>query len=210
MCFSPTASFAAAIALGTAGAASIRETKAKRDVPFASIPLLFGAQQLTEGVIWLTFGMSAVQNLMTFAYLLFSHVLWPIFIPLAVWYMEPVKWRRALLVPFILVGAVVGGYFLYYLFVDSVAPEIVNKCIAYSGDHFYRTFVLSPYSVATCASCLFASNRFVNVFGVLTFLAAILSYRFFQENFVSVWCFFSALLSAFIYWHFRSQRRKKT
>jgi len=209
MCFSPIASFAAGSVLSAAGAASIRETKAKKEIPFASIPLLFGVQQLTEGVIWLTFGMPALQSVATFVYLLFSHILWPIFIPLAVWYMEPVKWRRLLLVPFVLVGAVVGGYFLYYLFVDSVVPEIINKCIAYSGEHFYQTFVLSPYSVATCASCLFSSNRFINVFGVLTFLAAILSYRFFQENFVSIWCFFSAILSALIYWHFRAQGRKK-
>lgn len=208
MCFSPAASFAASIVLGASGTASIRETKQRREIPFASIPLLFGIQQLTEGVIWLTFGMPAVQSVMTFAYLLFSHIVWPVFIPLAVWYMEPVQWRRALLVPFILTGAVVGGYFLYYLFVDSVVPEVINNCIAYSGDHFYKTFVLSPYSVATCASCLFASDRFVNVFGVLTFLAAIAAYHFFQQNFVSVWCFFSAVLSALVYWHFRSQRAK--
>lgn len=207
MCFSPTASFAAGIALSAAGAASIRETKGRSEVPFASIPLLFGAQQLTEGVIWVTFGAAWLQSVMTFLYLLFSHVLWPIFIPLAVWYMEPVRWRRIILVPFILVGAVVGFYFLYYLFTDSVRPAVVNGCIAYNGEHFYRTFVLSPYSVATCASCLFSSKRFINVFGVLTFLAAVVSYRFFQLNFVSVWCFFSAVLSALIFWYFRSQKK---
>jgi len=208
MCFSPTASFAAAAFLGTAGAASLREAKDKRDLPFASIPFLFGAQQLTEGIVWLTFASQSVQSVATFAYLLFSHVLWPIFIPLAVWYMEPVRWRRIILVPFILTGVVVGFYFLYYLFTDSVAPAIVNNCIAYQGTYFYQTFVLSPYSVATCASCLVSSRRFVNVFGVLTFLAAIVSYRFFQANFVSVWCFFSAVLSTLIFWYFRSQRGK--
>jgi len=207
MCFSPAASFAAGIVLGITGGASIRDTQSKSQIPFASIPLLFGVQQLTEGVIWLTFGLPAVQSVMTVIYLLFSHVLWPIFIPLAVWYMEPVWWRKKLLLLFILMGAVVGAYFLYYLFVDSVAAAVVNNCIAYNGEHFYQTFVLSPYSVATCASCLFSSNRFVNVFGVLTFLAAIASYRFFQSNFVSVWCFFSALLSVLIFWYFHSQKR---
>jgi hypothetical protein len=208
MCFSPIASFAASAALGAAGAGSVAKTARKSEIPFASIPLLFGAQQLTEGIVWLTFGSQALQSVATFAYLLFSHVLWPVYIPLAVWCMETVRWRRILLLPFIAVGAVVGAYFLYYLFVDSVMPEIVNNCIAYNGDHFYRTFVLSPYSVATCASCLFSSHRFVNVFGVLTFLAAIVSYRFFQANFVSVWCFFSAILSALILWYFLARRKK--
>lgn len=206
MCFSPIASFAASAALGAAGTASVAKAKRTSDIPFASIPLLFGVQQLTEGIVWLTFASQAIQSAATFVYLLFSHVLWPVFIPFAVWSMEPVRWRKLLLVPFIAIGGVVGAYFLYYLFVDSVMPEIVNNCIAYQGDHFYRTFVLSPYSVATCASCLFSSKRFVNVFGVLTFLAAIVSFRFFQANFVSVWCFFSALLSALILWYFFARR----
>ncbi len=208
MCFSPTASFAAAAFLGTAGVASVRQAKVRRDIPFASIPFLFGAQQLTEGVVWLTFAFPAVQSVATFAYLLFSHLLWPIFIPLAVWRMETVQWRRIIFVPFILTGVVVGFYFLYYLLTDSVVPAIVNNCIAYQGKYFHQTFVLSPYSVATCASCLVSSRRFVNMFGVFTFLAAIVSYRFFQANFVSVWCFFSAVLSVLIYWYFRSQRNK--
>lgn len=207
MCFSPAASFAASAVLGVTGATSVSKAKDRSEVPFAAVPLLFGVQQLTEGIVWLTFASQAVQSAATFAYLLFSHVLWPVFIPFAVWKMEPVRVRRLLITPFIAVGGVVGAYFLYYLFVDSVSPEIVNGCIAYNGEHFYRTFVLSPYSVATCASCLVSSHRFVNVFGVLTFLAAIVSYRYFQENFVSVWCFFSALLSALILWYFHSKKK---
>ena len=55
----------------------------KAEIPFAMIPLLFGIQQITEGMIWLTFRFDAplLKMTMTFAYSLFSHVLWPIIMP---------------------------------------------------------------------------------------------------------------------------------
>lgn len=209
MCFSPAASFTAGIVLGGTGVASVRAAKGSKEIPFASVPFLFGAQQLTEGVVWLTFGMPGIQSVATFVYLLFSHILWPVFIPFAVWYREPVRWRRLAIAPFVAMGGLVAAYFLYYLLTETVTPQIVNECIAYGAPHFYQTFVLSPYSVATCVSCLFSSNRFVKAFGILTFLAAGLSHYFFTENFVSVWCFFSAVLSVLIYAHARSSRPAK-
>ncbi len=38
-----------------ARAAALQRTEKTAEVPFAMIPLPFGIQQLTEGVIWLTF-----------------------------------------------------------------------------------------------------------------------------------------------------------
>ena len=50
------------------------------EIPFALIPLLFGIQQLIEGLIWLSFvdGSSIDNASLTLAYSLFSHVLWPV------------------------------------------------------------------------------------------------------------------------------------
>ena len=50
MCFSAPASFVAGIALSTVGAATIRMTSRRAEIAFAMIPLLFGVQQLTEGM----------------------------------------------------------------------------------------------------------------------------------------------------------------
>ena len=55
MCFSATASFIAGTTLSVVGVAALKRTEAKTELPFAAIPLLFGIQQLIEGVIWLTF-----------------------------------------------------------------------------------------------------------------------------------------------------------
>jgi hypothetical protein len=54
MCFSANASFAASGVLAAVGAASIRETKTKRGLLYAFIPLIFAIQQFVEGLQWLT------------------------------------------------------------------------------------------------------------------------------------------------------------
>ena len=201
MCFSPSASFTIGTALGVIGGASIAKAPRREELPFASIPLLFGVQQLTEGVIWVSLGNPAVLSFASFVFMLFSHVLWPILIPLSVFFMEPKGWRRWVLVACVGVGCVVSSYFLYFLLTETVETSIANKSILYMAPFFAVTFVLSPYTVATCASCLFSSHRIVNFFGVITFLSAIVAYRFYEQTFVSVWCFFAAVLSVIIYVH---------
>lgn len=201
MCFSPTASFVAGTALSGIGGVTIWKSPSRWEIPFASIPLLFGIQQLTEGVVWLSLGNPAVLSAASFAFMLFSHVLWPTFIPLSVALMEPKRWRRRLLYCFVAVGAVVSAYFLYFLLIEDVKTGVLNKSILYVSPSFAVTFVLSPYSVATCASCLFSSYRYANLFGILTFLSAVAAYEFYDKTFISVWCFFAALLSVVIYLH---------
>ena len=207
MCFSATASFTAGTGLTLIGVATFRMAPRKSDKLFASIPLLFGIQQLTEGMIWLSLPASAFLSALIVFYLLFSHVIWPTLLPLSVSLMEKNRWRRNVLRVCTGVGLIVSVYFLHYLFTEHVTATIVNKCIVYNSPHFFRTFLLSPYTLATCASCLFSSHRIVNLFGVVAFLSALVAMYFFQQSFVSVWCFFGAILSVIIYAHFYRERR---
>jgi hypothetical protein len=93
MCFSASASFIAGTVLLAVGAVTVRKAQHKAELPFAAIPLLFGVQQLIEGVIWLTFRFDAplLNPAMTFVYSLFSHVLWPFYVPLSALLLEPVR-----------------------------------------------------------------------------------------------------------------------
>lgn len=84
MCFSATASLIAGGTLSTVGVLTISQAKTKKELPFASIPLLFGIQQLIEGAVWLSFSNSALNSISTYAYSMFSHVLWPIFVPASI------------------------------------------------------------------------------------------------------------------------------
>lgn len=200
MCFSATASFTAGIGLSVIGGAAIARTTQKTDIPFATIPLLFGIQQLAEGVIWLSLGTSAsALSMATFIYLLFSHVVWPILLPTSIFLMERTGWRRWALSVCMGIGAVVSVYFLYYLLVETVTASVIYGSIAYTSPHFFKIFIVSPYTIATCASCLFSSHRIINMFGIVAFIAAIIASMFYYYAFISVWCFFGAILSVIIY-----------
>lgn len=58
MCFSAGASFAAGTALSIVGVLTVRNSRGARELPLALIPLLFGVQQLTEGVLCLSLNTS--------------------------------------------------------------------------------------------------------------------------------------------------------
>ena len=99
MCFSATASFSAGVVLLGVSVLTLRAARRPREGPFAAIPLLFAIQQLVEGVIWLTFRYEAplLNTVMTHVYSFFSHVLWPVYVPVAVLLIEPPGWRRTAL-----------------------------------------------------------------------------------------------------------------
>ena len=91
MCFSATASLTAGSILLGVGVMTTRNARTGGERAYAAIPLLFAIQQLTEGVVWLSFGwgISAVTATATQLYSFFSHVLWPVYVPIAAWLIEP-------------------------------------------------------------------------------------------------------------------------
>ena len=70
MCFSATASFVAGTSLSVIGIVTLKQAKTKSEIPVAIVPLLFGVQQLVEGIIWLSFRTNAplVKQVMTYIY----------------------------------------------------------------------------------------------------------------------------------------------
>ena len=205
MCFSATASFTAGTALSAVGIVTLSKIRRKTDILFATIPLLFGIQQLTEGVIWLSSQSSALHTVMTYIFSVFSHVLWPTFIPLSILLMENIAWRRKILSAFVVVGSMVSLYLLYFLITEPIQAEIVGNSIAYNSPHFYVVPMLVFYFASTCISCLFSSHRFVNIFGMFAFASAIIAYQFWALTFISVWCFFAAVMSLVIYLHLQTK-----
>ena len=208
MCFSATASFIVGTALVATGAATIRMTSQRAEIAFAMIPLLFGIQQLTEGMIWLSFrNESQLPNAtLTLIYSAFSHVLWPILIPFAVGRLETVPWRKKAVAACQIAGTAVGLYLLYIIAQFPVTSRVLEKHISYDSPHFYIVPVMLLYLTGTSASCLFSSSRVIQIFGALslaTFMAALAIH---VATFFSVWCFFAAILSFIVYCYFRQTR----
>ena len=154
MCFSASASFIAGASLSAVGGTTLIKAKRKAEIPFAMIPLLFGIQQITEGIIWLTFRLDAslLKMTMTFVYSLFSHVLWPIFMPFSIALLETVPWRKKIISALQLTGIAVGLYLLYFILKFPVTAEVLDKHIVYVSPHFYILAVMGFYLAATCAN----------------------------------------------------------
>ncbi len=210
MCFSAAASFAAGGVLNVAGGLTITQIKKKSELPFASIPLLFGIQQAVEGAVWVSFGSPIVNMVATYAYSMFSHVLWPIFVPLSVLLIETDPFRKKILSLFSFLGLAVGLYLLYFIIADPVTAHVVNNSIAYHSPHLYAYLVMALYLVATCGSCFASSQKIINIFGIVLLISFTIAAWFFTETFFSVWCFFAAILSILVYWYFRQNSAGKT
>ena len=210
MCFSASASFSAGAILLGLGTLTVKSAHRRREMALAAIPLLFAIQQLSEGVIWLTFRYDAPQLnvVMTYLYSFFSHVLWPIYVPVAVLLIEPMGWRRTVLLGFVAAGLVAGVYLLYVLLAFPVISRPTGQHVEYVSPHFFAALVMTLYLLAATVSPMFSSHRLVKVFGVLALLSFAAAYGFYATWFISVWCFFAALLSAVIYLHFAMQSRR--
>ena len=208
MCFSATASFSAGAVLLGVGALTLRSARRPRELPFAAIPLLFAIQQLSEGVIWLTFRYEAPQlnAAMTHVYSFFSHVLWPVYVPVAVLLIEPPGRRRRALLAFVAAGVAVGAYLLYILVAFPIVSRPTGQHIEYVSPHFFALAAMTLYLMSTTLSPFLSTYRTVKVFGGLALLSFAAVYGFYATWFISVWCFFAALLSALVYLHFELRR----
>lgn len=204
MCFSATASFSAGTVLVGLGTLTLKSARRPRELPFAAIPLLFAIQQLSEGVIWLSFSYEApqVNAVMTHVYSFFSHVLWPVYIPVAVLLIEPPGRRGRALLVFVAAGVAVGAYLLYIMVAYPVVSRPTGQHIEYVSPHFFALAAMTLYLTSTTLSPLLSTHRILKVFGVLALASFAAAYFFYATWFISVWCFFAALLSAVVYLHF--------
>lgn len=206
MCFSLPASVAAGSVLVLAGAATLRLVRRDAERPLASVPLLFGVQQLVEGALWWSIGRGDGRLVAgaTTAYMLFSHVLWPVFVPFAMLSLEVVRWRRRALGAALVVGALVALDGLRIVLGDHPAAHVAGSSLQYVRP---GPVVVALYLVATCAGTMMSSHRFLRVIGAAALGLALLTLWLYAAVFVSVWCFFCAVLTVLIFAYFRSLRR---
>jgi hypothetical protein len=204
MCFSATASFVAGVSLSGIGVATVIKADRRAEIPFAMIPLLFGVQQIIEGMLWLSFqyDLPVLKVTTTYVFTMFSHVLWPIFVPFSIGLLETVTWRKKVIALFLITGIAVGLYNLYFIVTYPVISE-VNCNVIYYLPYFHKLQVVALYLAATCAGCYFSSHKMINIFGVLALSLFMVAYWFYTVAFLSVGCFFAAIRSAVIYMHFK-------
>jgi hypothetical protein len=204
MCFSATASFTAGVILTGIGVATIRKTHHRSQFLFASIPLIFGIQQLSEGILWLTLPnpeYANIQKIVTYIYVLFAQTVWPIWVPIAILLLEKEATRKNIQRFFVLSGLISGLYLAYCLFTFNVEAKIIGKHIDYIQDYPENTQIFSIvlYGLATIVPSFFSHIKRMWMLGVTILISYIITYIFFNQYVLSVWCFFSSIISLSIY-----------
>ena len=205
MCFSAPASFLAAGVTGIIGIGCLTKVRRARELPLAAMPLLFSAQQLAEGLLWLTLPVApdaAQASLLTFIFLVYAKVFWPIYVPVASALVEPDARRRAIMWAIGAGGAAIGAYFLQRIWHADHMASILGGHIVYEGPADLPLAVGVIYFLATCLAPLLSSYRAVRVLALIVLAGAVITYAFYWQAFTSVWCFFAAAASIVLYHHF--------
>jgi hypothetical protein len=218
MCFSAEASFTAAAILLPAGGFAIRKAYQVNSnlVPLAALPLLFGVQQLFEGLVWTGSNLSSDKMVERYsvAYMFFSWLAWPIWVPLSTYFLEPCR-RRHVYLLFAILGGIIGAmqYFPYFAHDGWLLTKFLPNAISYEGTVLFdyimqREYTYAIYLFVIIVPLLTSSNRRAQVFGILISLVAVTTYLFFQFAYISVFCFGGAVMSLYIiYFIYREPER---
>ncbi len=213
MCFSATASFAGGVIISAIGVAVITKVHKPSQLLFASIPLFFGLQQFTEGVLWLTIpdpDYAGIQKIATYLFLIMADVLWPALIPLAILKMESDTRKRKIIRILLLTGLSVSIYYSCCLLFLNVTPQIMGYHILYNSD--FPKLIAIPvfilYLIATLTPLFISSIERTHMMGILMFFSCLVTAIFFTQYLTSVWCFFAALISGVIYWILSDAKKK--
>jgi len=205
MCFSAQASFATSAILLLVGLRSITQIKSAKQIMLASIPLLFSIQQLCEGILWLTLSYETLPFLsimITYSFLFFALIIWPTWIPCTLFMIEKNGFSRKILILLTLIGIAISSHFLYSLIMHCSWAQIIENHIFYN---FYASFyqmkqktVVLLYCIPVVGSFFIASMPILKFFGLALLASVLITYAFWKLYFISVWCFFSALLSIMV------------
>lgn len=216
MCFSATASFTATALLLPTGlyAGKLAWDCDRKYLPLALIPCMFGIQQGFEGIEWLAIHSQQTDliRLAALGFLTFSHGVWPMWLPLTMFIVEQQRpWAKKVLLSMTLLGALFGislyGPFLFSP--DTFSVTAVQGSIVYQTQIIYDR--LFPRAVSRLIYLLLIVVPLwlspliqLRVMGGFLALSLVVAYWFYNYAFVSVWCFFAAILSGYIVYFLNS------
>ncbi len=203
MCFSAGASFTAAAVLGGIGVASLKKASTRSQIMFASIPMLFGIQQLSEGFLWLSLsqaGYEGWRETATYIFLFFAQFLWPIWIPGSMLLMEHNKTRKKLLWISLIAGIITSVLLMYRMVFLNVEASIQHHHIDYNIESPQWIMIVSSilYVLSIVASPFFSSAKGIKPIAFLLLISLLATKIFYEAYLVSVWCFFAAGLSILV------------
>jgi hypothetical protein len=212
MCFSATASFTAGATLSALGIATLTQIRSRRELLLGSFPLLFAIQQFFEGLVWLTIdqtSLNTINSLLTYSFLFFATGIWPVLCPLSVYLLELNPSKRRVILAIVMFGIATGIYLFGSVITHGVSSDHFSGNLLYNLRFiaFYE-FNKYLYLLVTSVPFLIASDRRLKLYGALGIVSFGVAELFYNVTFVSVWCFFAAVLSGGLYFIFRDSNLK--
>lgn len=212
MCFSTSASFGAGVVLSTIGVITFKKVEAKSQLVFASIPFIFAVQQISEGFLWLALSdpnYAFLEKFTSHSFIFFAQVVWPIFVPLGVFLLNKEDKIQKL---FLAVGIVISLYLAFSLFTYGIQAKIDQHHILYMHKNPMKIWHIGSvfYFMATILPLLFSRIKGMKVLGLTILLSYLLAFLIYKRHFLSVWCFFSSLISIIILLIIVRVNRKET
>ncbi len=204
MCFSTEASFGAGAILTVVGVVTLRKTQSRSQLAFAAIPLIFGIQQFTEGFVWLSLSntdYAYLKQTPVYLFLIIAQVIWPLWIPLSIFLLEKEERSKKLLAGLMAIGLILSLGVIYNLNTYSVKAEVMEHHIHYflGIPKWMKPLGAFLYFLPTVISPFISSVKRTNFLGMAILTSYLVSKLFFEQNVISVWCFFAGLMSVIVY-----------
>ncbi|SNX65847.1 hypothetical protein SAMN06272735_7687 [Streptomyces sp. TLI_55] len=203
MCWSATADLVAGTAVAGIGVACVARVRDPRDLPLAGLPLLLGAHQIVEALVWNSGGGCGVA---TVVWAVIALPVLAVGVPSAVWCAATRHARRRLSVP-VLIGAATAAALAHALASRPVTAEIRGHTMGYSIGLSHTPLLIAGYLLATVGSLLLSGDRRLFVLGVLVAVGAVVCSALWRLEFVSTWCALAALCSVVLLGWVRARPR---
>ena len=207
MCFSPQADVVGGVLICAIGVDAVRHVRQRREfLALAWIPLLLGAHQFIEALVWLWLQghvPRAIGHAALWAYLLIAFVVLPVFIPLAVIALEPTMRRKWVMAPFAAIGVAIAALLLAAMIRGPIGVRLAPYHLSYSIRLTDGFLIVALYVVAVCGPLLASGYRHVAIFGIVNLVAVVIIARLTVSGFASVWCGWAAVSSGAITLHCR-------
>ncbi|MBI4087170.1 hypothetical protein HY416_04330 [Candidatus Kaiserbacteria bacterium] len=203
MCFSAGASFVASGGLAITGGASLK-LATKRQRMLALVPLLFAVQQALEGIQWLYVNDGQSSLFAAYAFLFFGFIVWPIYVPLALYEIH----RHKVLRWFIGSGICTALIYLVGFLTNPLNVTTWGQSIDYGHTVPFPWIATILYAITILGTFVVQKDHFLLLIGGMIGIAAAVTHIFFVATFASVWCFFAAIVSGLIYIYIWRSRAK--
>ncbi|MFE0516802.1 DUF6629 family protein [Streptomyces sp. NPDC058964] len=194
MCWSATADLVAGTGVTAVGVGCVARAHRVRDLPLAALPLLLGAHQLVESVVWHKGGGSGPA---TVAWAVIALPLLAVWVPVGVMCAAPRHARRRLILP-LAAGAVTAIALAHALAVGPATAEIRGHTVGYVFHLSHAPLLVAGYLSATTGSLLLSGDRRLFVLGIVVGAGALGCWALWRLEFVSTWCALAAVCSVLL------------